>query len=52
MSENPAPDRMRVLQSFKRSLNGYHENAIVQAEIAKSLIDYFLATSQLSLIHI
>ena len=46
MSKNPAPDRMRVLQSFKRSLNGYHENAIVQAEIAKNLVDHFLATSQ------
>ncbi|MEP6355600.1 MAG: methyltransferase domain-containing protein [Hyphomicrobiales bacterium] len=46
MSKPSVRERMNVLQSFKRSLKDYHQNAVVQAEIAKTLIDHFLTTSQ------
>lgn len=44
MSERPVPDQTKILQSFRRSLNHYHDNAIIQAEIAKTLIKHFQAS--------
>ena len=45
MSNSTSLDHDKIRQSFKRSLSGYHQSATVQAEIAKTLIDHFLATS-------
>lgn len=53
MSEQPAPSHTKIMQSFKRSLNGYHQSAVVQADIAKTLMDHFLtASGQQKLSHV
>lgn len=44
---DPLPTQhAKIIQSFKRSLSGYHENAVVQADIAKTLMDHFLRTAE------
>jgi len=42
MSAMP-PNHDRILQSFRRSLNNYHQNAMVQAQVAARLMGHFMA---------
>lgn len=37
------PNHDRILQSFRRSLNDYHQNALVQAQVAARLVTHFMA---------